>query len=58
MYHLVPNTTYSFRVWATNQLGRGEVVEVENHTQYSVEELGILCYDIQLLDYKCITRLL
>lgn len=46
MYHLVPNTTYSFRVWATNQLGKGEIVEVEGHTHYSVEELGIL---LQLL---------
>ncbi|XP_011648005.1 protein sidekick-2 isoform X3 [Pogonomyrmex barbatus] len=42
VYHLVPNTTYSFRVWATNQLGKGEVVEVEGHTHYSVEELAQL----------------
>ncbi|XP_011883320.1 PREDICTED: contactin-6 [Vollenhovia emeryi] len=41
VYHLVPNTTYSFRVWATNQLGRGEIVEVEGHTQYSIEELEL-----------------
>jgi hypothetical protein len=46
VYHLVPNTTYSFRVWATNQLGRGEIVEVEGHTHHSTEELGIL---LQLL---------
>lgn len=45
MYHLVPNTTYSFRVWATNQLGKGEIVEVEGHTHYSVEELGILLHN-------------
>lgn len=41
VYHLVPNTTYSFRVWATNQLGKGDIVEVEGHTHHSVEELGI-----------------
>jgi len=41
VYHLVPNTTYSFRVWATNQLGRGEIVEVEGHTHHSVEELEL-----------------
>ncbi|XP_066591859.1 contactin-1 isoform X2 [Prorops nasuta] len=41
VYHLLPNTTYSFRVWATNQLGRGEIVEVENHTQHSIEELEL-----------------
>lgn len=40
VYHLEPNTTYTFRVWATNQLGRGEIVEVEGHTHHSVEELG------------------
>ncbi|XP_043515653.1 contactin-2 isoform X4 [Frieseomelitta varia] len=42
VYHLVPNTTYSFRVWATNQLGRGEIVEVEGHTHHSIEELAQL----------------
>ncbi|XP_072745761.1 contactin-1 isoform X2 [Anoplolepis gracilipes] len=41
VYHLVPNTTYSFRVWATNQLGRGDIVEVEGHTHHSVEELEL-----------------
>lgn len=41
VYHLVPNTTYSFRVWATNQLGRGDIVEVDGHTHHSIEELGI-----------------
>ncbi|XP_014214900.1 protein turtle homolog A [Copidosoma floridanum] len=41
VYHLEPNTTYIFRVWATNQLGRGEIVEVEGHTHYSVEELEL-----------------
>lgn len=41
VYHLVPNTTYSFRVWATNQLGRGEIVEVEGHTHHSIEELEL-----------------
>ena len=46
VYHLEPNTTYSFRVWATNQLGRGEIVEVEGHTHHSVEELGTLIHHI------------
>ncbi|XP_011500561.1 PREDICTED: protein turtle homolog A isoform X2 [Ceratosolen solmsi marchali] len=41
VYHLEPNTTYSFRVWATNQLGRGDIVEVEGHTHHSVEELEL-----------------
>ncbi|KAL7294554.1 hypothetical protein TKK_0012080 [Trichogramma kaykai] len=41
VYHLEPNTTYVFRVWATNQLGRGEIVEVEGHTHHSIEELEL-----------------
>ncbi|XP_063983569.1 protein turtle homolog A isoform X3 [Diachasmimorpha longicaudata] len=38
VYHLEPNTTYLFRVWATNRLGRGKIVEVEGHTHYSDED--------------------
>ncbi|XP_011306278.1 Down syndrome cell adhesion molecule-like protein Dscam2 isoform X1 [Fopius arisanus] len=38
VYHLEPNTTYLFRVWATNRLGRGEIVEVEGHTHFSDED--------------------
>ncbi|XP_043473090.1 protein turtle homolog B isoform X1 [Leptopilina heterotoma] len=41
VYHLEPNTTYSFRVWATNELGPGEIVEVEGHTHHSDEELEL-----------------
>lgn len=42
-------------MWATNQLGKGEIVEVEGHTHYSVEELGIL---LQLLLYIITLELL
>ncbi|XP_057320498.1 protein turtle homolog A isoform X4 [Microplitis mediator] len=42
VYHLEPNTTYLFRVWATNKLGRGEIVQVEGHTHHTVEELAQL----------------
>ncbi|XP_043281922.1 contactin-3 isoform X2 [Venturia canescens] len=41
VYHLEPNTTYEFRVWATNRLGRGEIVEVEGRTHYTIEELEL-----------------
>ncbi|XP_026475892.1 uncharacterized protein LOC113381154 [Ctenocephalides felis] len=34
IYHLIPNTTYAFRVWATNALGPGEKVEVLGATLY------------------------
>lgn len=49
VYHLEPNTTYSFRVWATNQLGRGEIVEVEGHTHHSVEELGMTILRLSMI---------
>lgn len=42
VYKLEPNTTYAFRVWATNQLGKGEVAEVEGHTLCNNQELGRL----------------
>lgn len=32
VYKLLPNTTYSFRIWATNQLGEGEITEVDSKT--------------------------
>ncbi|KAK0079573.1 hypothetical protein PV325_001058 [Microctonus aethiopoides] len=41
VYHLDPNTTYVFRVWATNKLGRGNIVEVEGHTHHIIEELEL-----------------
>ncbi|XP_033225115.1 protein turtle homolog A isoform X2 [Belonocnema kinseyi] len=47
VYHLEPNTTYSFRVWATNQLGPGEIVEVDGHTHHSDEELELARHLLQ-----------
>ncbi|KAJ8934897.1 hypothetical protein NQ318_002651 [Aromia moschata] len=42
VYKLVPNTTYQFRIWATNQLGRGTIREVYGTTLgvYGEEELA------------------
>lgn len=40
IYHLIPNTTYAFRVWATNALGPGEKVEVLGATLYFDGEAG------------------
>lgn len=42
VYGLQPNTSYEFKVWATNQLGRGEVTQVVSTTKgyYSEEELA------------------
>nr|CAH7748641.1 unnamed protein product [Callosobruchus chinensis] len=42
VYNLTPNTTYQFRIWATNQLGRSPQTEVYGTTLdvYSEEELA------------------
>ncbi|XP_044735760.1 protein sidekick-1 [Chrysoperla carnea] len=41
VYRLEPNTTYAFRVWATNQLGSGEPVEVHAKTLHHMEEIEL-----------------
>lgn len=33
-----PNTTYVFRIWARNYLGRGDITEVESQTRKVYEE--------------------
>lgn len=42
VYKLQPNTTYEFRIWATNQLGRGEITTVTGTTldSYTEQELA------------------
>lgn len=35
-----PNTTYSFRVWATNELGPGEPAQANGKTLHNLEESG------------------
>ncbi|KAF6206083.1 hypothetical protein GE061_017308 [Apolygus lucorum] len=41
VYHLEPNATYVFQVWATNRLGRGEVTEVEAQTKHDNQEIEL-----------------
>uniref|UniRef100_A0A4Y0AX05 Ig-like domain-containing protein n=1 Tax=Anopheles funestus TaxID=62324 RepID=A0A4Y0AX05_ANOFN len=38
IYHLIPNTTYEFRIWGNNQLGAGEIVTILATTQPRMEE--------------------
>lgn len=40
VYKLEPNTSYAFRVWATNKLGSGEIVEVVGTTRPIYTEQG------------------
>ncbi|XP_044759519.1 protein turtle homolog A isoform X3 [Coccinella septempunctata] len=41
VYGLQPNTSYEFKVWATNQLGRGESTQIVSTTKgYYSEEAG------------------
>ncbi|GLV44997.1 uncharacterized protein CBL_14431 [Carabus blaptoides fortunei] len=41
VYKLEPNTTYAFRIWATNQLGQGDITEVESKTLKVYEEIEL-----------------
>ncbi|XP_045463175.1 protein turtle homolog A isoform X3 [Harmonia axyridis] len=40
VYGLQPNTSYEFKVWATNQLGRGEVTQIVSTTKGYYSEEG------------------
>jgi hypothetical protein len=40
IYHLLPNTTYQFRIWANNHLGAGEVVTISGLTSPDILEKG------------------
>uniref|UniRef100_A0A1B6CS62 Fibronectin type-III domain-containing protein n=1 Tax=Clastoptera arizonana TaxID=38151 RepID=A0A1B6CS62_9HEMI len=41
VYHLEPNSTYIFQVWAVNKLGQGEVFETDATTQHNNEEIEL-----------------
>lgn len=40
IYHLTPNTSYEFRIWANNQLGSGDKVTISGTTSPKIEEKG------------------
>lgn len=40
VYKLKPNSSYIFEVWASNELGEGEIVQVEATTNHNSEEIG------------------
>ncbi|XP_061517518.1 uncharacterized protein LOC11175604 [Anopheles gambiae] len=42
IYHLIPNTTYEFRIWGNNQLGAGEIVTILATTQPRMEEKDLV----------------
>ncbi|KAJ1531949.1 hypothetical protein ONE63_000587 [Megalurothrips usitatus] len=41
VYQLRPNSTYIFEIWATNQLGSGEITQLETHTQNNAAEIEL-----------------
>ncbi|XP_031356482.1 protein sidekick-2 isoform X2 [Photinus pyralis] len=41
VYKLEPNTTYAFRVWGINQLGKGDVAEIEGRTLMNNQDLEL-----------------
>ena len=40
VYRLDPNTTYVFKIWASNELGPGEESVLEATTLHDIEEIG------------------
>lgn len=46
VYRLSPNSTYMFRIWATNQLGDGEITEIEGTTTHDSQEIGKLIFKL------------
>jgi len=41
VYHLVPNTSYQFRIWASNEVGSGEMYTIGARTVAPTEEKGL-----------------
>ncbi|XP_008190805.1 contactin-1 isoform X3 [Tribolium castaneum] len=49
VYKLQPNTSYEFRIWATNKLGRGEITTVIGTTSHEYrEEAGADKFDTRV----------
>lgn len=41
VYHLKPNTSYQFRIWATNEVGAGDVCTITARTVEPTQEKGL-----------------
>lgn len=41
VYHLKPNTSYQFRMWATNEAGAGEISTITARTVEPTQEKGL-----------------
>ncbi|KAK6625251.1 hypothetical protein RUM43_005545 [Polyplax serrata] len=41
VYRLIPNSTYTFQIWAVNALGDGEVTEIDGTTNHIAEEIEL-----------------
>lgn len=50
VYGLRPNTSYEFKVWATNQLGRGESTQLVSTTKGYFSEEGNDVLEITMND--------
>lgn len=53
MYHLTPNTTYEFRIWANNYLGAGEIAQTSGTTLSQLSDtdvFNIILKDVETFD--------
>ena len=41
VFHLLPNTSYQFRIWANNELGAGDMYTVTSRTIAPTQEKGM-----------------
>jgi hypothetical protein len=47
VYHLKPNTTYEFRIWANNEVGQGEMCTISARTIEPVQEKGLKTFNFE-----------
>ncbi|GAB0096816.1 uncharacterized protein DMENIID0001_123840 [Sergentomyia squamirostris] len=55
VYHLIPNTSYEFRIWANNHLGSGEKATVTGTTKSQWEEkdlIRLIMVDVRNFDTR------
>lgn len=50
VYHLKPNTSYQFRIWATNEVGAGDISTISARTVEPTQEKGL--WKVESFNYR------